>query len=295
MKKIKFLNGMGAVFALAAVALATTFTSCEKEEFNVDVTPVNAKAVISPIVLAVENGVTTDVTSSATIDGTKSFEGNPNLAQTESKLTVSYKDMSTVVTVTVPALTAGQIATLTPTIILQQEYDIVMTDSKETKEDGKSVELKNESDYYYYASVKYTEKSGVKITDKKIITTNVLEKLAVESLLSAIEDTYGTKEVEVKAEEEIVPVYAHSKTIVKVTYTIVTTNYEIKQAAKTKAENDKVLATMTTEEYSTSTLDASQNNLQIEGHNHAPAGHGHGHGHGHGGYDNAGGGIINAD
>ena len=39
MKKIKFLNGISAVFALAVVALATTLTSCEKEEFNVNVTP----------------------------------------------------------------------------------------------------------------------------------------------------------------------------------------------------------------------------------------------------------------
>ena len=54
MKKIKFLNGISAVFALAVVALATTLTSCEKEEFNVNVTPTNAQAVISPIVLAIE-------------------------------------------------------------------------------------------------------------------------------------------------------------------------------------------------------------------------------------------------
>ena len=50
------------LFALAVVALATTLTSCEKEEFNVNVTPTNAQAVISPIVLAIEDGVTTDVT-----------------------------------------------------------------------------------------------------------------------------------------------------------------------------------------------------------------------------------------
>ncbi len=53
MKKIKFLNGISAVFALAVVALATTFTSCEKEEFNVNIEPINAQATISPIVLAV--------------------------------------------------------------------------------------------------------------------------------------------------------------------------------------------------------------------------------------------------
>lgn len=44
MKKIKFLNGINAVFALAVVALATAFTSCEKEEFNVNIEPINAQA-----------------------------------------------------------------------------------------------------------------------------------------------------------------------------------------------------------------------------------------------------------
>ena len=35
MKRMKFLNGIGAMFALAVVALATTLTSCEKEDFNI--------------------------------------------------------------------------------------------------------------------------------------------------------------------------------------------------------------------------------------------------------------------
>ncbi|MCS3155070.1 hypothetical protein NXX77_20760 [Phocaeicola dorei] len=37
MKKKSFLSGIGAKLALAAVALTTVvFTSCEKEEFNVE-------------------------------------------------------------------------------------------------------------------------------------------------------------------------------------------------------------------------------------------------------------------
>lgn len=294
MKKIKFLSGMGAMFAFAVVALAAIFTSCEKEDFKVNVTPVNAKAVINPIVLVVENGVTTDVTSSATISGTTEFEGNPDLAQTTSVLTVSYKDLSTEVTVVVPALKAGQIATLTPTVVLQQEYDIVAVTSAETSESTKSVELKNEGDYWYFAKVKYTEKKGVKVGEPVFYTNDVLKKQSIEELLSAIADTYTETEKVVLPEDEVVPVYAHSKTIVKVTYIIVTTKYEIKEVAKTKADGE-VLAEMVTEEYTTTTLDASENNLQIEGHGHAPAGHGHGHGHGSGEYDNAGGGIINAD
>ena len=120
MKKIKFLNGISAVFALAVVALATTLTSCEKEEFNVNVTPTNAQAVISPIVLAIEDGVTTDVTGQATIAPAElTFTGNPTLAAKSVDVTASYNGLSATVTVKVPALQAGQFATLTPTIILQ--------------------------------------------------------------------------------------------------------------------------------------------------------------------------------
>ena len=122
MKKIKFLNGISAVFALAVVALATTLTSCEKEEFNVNVTPTNAQAVISPIVLAIEDGVTTDVTGQATIAPAElTFTGNPTLAAKSVDVTASYNGLSATVTVKVPALQAGQFATLTPTIILQEE------------------------------------------------------------------------------------------------------------------------------------------------------------------------------
>jgi hypothetical protein len=40
MKKKSFLSGIGAKLALAAVALTTVvFTSCEKEEFNVEPIP----------------------------------------------------------------------------------------------------------------------------------------------------------------------------------------------------------------------------------------------------------------
>lgn len=122
MKKIKFLNGISAVFALAVVALATTLTSCEKEEFNVNVTPTNAQAVISPIVLAIEDGVTTDVTGQATIAPAElTFIGNPTLAAKSVDVTASYNGLSATVTVKVPALQAGQFATLTPTIIFRKK------------------------------------------------------------------------------------------------------------------------------------------------------------------------------
>lgn len=81
MKRMKFLNGIGAMFALAVVALATTLTSCEKEEFNINVDPINAQATISPTVLYVDGTTTTNVTDQAAItysDGPV-FVGNPGI------------------------------------------------------------------------------------------------------------------------------------------------------------------------------------------------------------------------
>lgn len=169
MKKIKFLNGISAVFALAVVALATTFTSCEKEEFNVNIEPINAQATISPIVLAVENGVTTDVTTAATvtISPSATFTGNPTLAATKATVTASYKDMSVEVKVDVPELQAGQFASLTPTIILQKEtaetkieVEESTTDKKESV-DGKNA-VANPSDYWLTTTIRYTKKRGIR-------------------------------------------------------------------------------------------------------------------------------------
>lgn len=295
MKKIKFLNGINAMFALAVVALATTFTSCEKEEFNVNVDPINAQATISPIVLYVADGVTTDVTSTATVNCTPSatFTGNPALAATTATVSVSYDGISAEVKVAVPALQAGQFATLTPTIILQKktpetkvEISQVMGEEKLETEKGK--DLTNTTDYWYSTTVKYLEKSGNKILEKNINTTDVNEVAAIGTFFNALQDTYKEGWVEQKN----VPVYAHSLTKTSVTYTVVTTEYKIikKTTTVTKADGETVIATAKVENYATSTVTTTPNQ-QILGHSHAPAGHGHGHGSD----PNAGGGIVIAD
>ncbi len=294
MKKIKFLNGINAMFALAVVALATTFTSCEKEEFNVNVDPINAQATISPIVLYVADGVTTDVTSTATVNCTPSatFTGNPALAATTATVSVSYDGISAEVKVAVPALQAGQFATLTPTIILQKktpetkvEISQVMGEEKLETEKGK--DLTNTTDYWYSTTVKYLEKSGNKILEKNINTTDVNEVAAIGTFFNALQDTYKEGWVEQKN----VPVYAHSLTKTSVTYTVVTTEYKIikKTTTVTKADGETVIATAKVENYATSTVTTTPNQ-QIPGHSHAPAGHGHGHGSD----PYAGGGIVNA-
>ncbi|TCO89747.1 uncharacterized protein DUF3869 [Bacteroides heparinolyticus] len=296
MKKIKFLNGINAMFALAVVALATTFTSCEKEEFNVKVDPINAQATISPIVLYVADGVTTDVTSTAKIsyNPNSTFTGNPALAATTATVSVSYDGISADVKVAVPALQAGQFATLTPTIILQKKTPETkieisqVVDTSVPEPSNKSAELTNTTDYWYSTTVKYLEKSGNKILEKNINTTDVNEVAAIGTFFNALQDTYK----ETLVEKKDVPVHSHSLTKVSVTYTVVTTEYKIvkKTTTVTKADGETVLATAKVASYATSTATVTPD-LQIPGHNHAPAGHGHGHGTD----PNAGGGIVIAD
>lgn len=472
MKRMKFLNGIGAMFALAVVALATTLTSCEKEDFNVNVepinaqatinttvlyvdetsttnvtndpttvitysegptftgnpglsakevtvtasyngitntakvsvpalqagqyltlsttiilqkdapAPVNAKAEIKPVVLYVADGVTTDVTDKAEIvfdpanDGV--FEGDPELAATLSKITATYEGVSATISVEVPALTAGQSATMSPTIILQKQvgnarvevkpvvlymtkvavidvtasaeivfdpanngifegtpaieattskitatYDdiegsvtvnvpalaagqyttltptILLVEPSEpivsielekgttTKTEEKIENLDNESDFWWYETVTYTQKSGSKIVDKNIITTDFDEISKIGGFISTLEQTYNEEQVT----NNEVPVYSHSRTIVTVDYVIVKTDYTFSRVSGSEKE---VIATVSTEEYST--LFEITPSQQIPGHGHAPAGHGHGYDHGHGhGSGNAGGGIVIPD
>ena len=244
MKKIKFLNGISAVFALAVVALATTLTSCEKEEFNVNVTPTNAQAVISPIVLAIEDGVTTDVTGQATIAPAElTFTGNPTLAAKSVDVTASYNGLSATVTVKVPALQAGQFATLTPTIILQEEDAETKIVAESTKlEPVTDPKVKTWDNYELYwfdiPSFPYVVKEGAKVGAKKINTTDLIERAAIESFFNTLENTYEEAETE-------------------------------------------PLASIEVDDYTTSTLFVLENQ-DIPGHGHSH-GHGHGHGEGNAG------------
>lgn len=292
MKKIKFLNGINAMFALAVVALATTFTSCEKEEFNVDVTPVNAQAVISPIVLAIQNGVTTDVTSQATITPSElSFTGNPTLAAKSVDVTATFGDLSATVKVNVPALQAGQFASLTPTIILQEENSetqIVAESTKTTVDKTKDKTWTNyELFWYSIPSFTYVEKSGAKVLEdsKKINTDNLIERAAIESFFNTLKNTYQEKTV--ATPDGKYSVYANSMTTASITYTITTTTYNVVRKAVSKADAD-ALGSIKVDDYTTSTLTVTENQ-DIPGHGHS---HGHGHGHGEG---NAGGGLGELD
>lgn len=295
MKKIKFLSGMSA-FALAAVALATTFTSCEKEEFNVDVTPINAKAIVQPTVLSIESDGTKDVTASATItySAGSSFEGNPTLAATSTVVTAVYDGMEASVTVNIPALEAGQFTTIPVLIVLSKDYDFVLDEEAIDADPEESVKHVDNYNMYWYSDYKfkYTDKSGVLFDEdsEEYFTEDLTEQQIIQNAFaSLVENKYSY--VEDEAIQEIT-VYANSRTTVTVTYAIAATKYSVVRKAATKAEGEpEVLATITAKKYTT-TLDASLVNQAIPGHGHS---HGHGHGHGHADDANAGGGIIITD
>lgn len=134
--------------------------------------------------LAIEDGVTTDVTGQATIAPAElTFTGNPTLAAKSVDVTASYNGLSATVTVKVPALQAGQFATLTPTIILQEEdaeTKIVAVPTTSTDEKTKEKVWDNYELYWYsIPSFTYVEKSGAKVVEgsKKSTQTILLNVL----------------------------------------------------------------------------------------------------------------------
>lgn len=302
MKRMKFLNGIGAMFALAVVALATTLTSCEKEDFNINVDPINAQATISPTVLYVDGTTTTNVTDQAAItysDGPV-FVGNPGIEAKTVTVTAKYNNLEGSNTVNVPALQAGQFLTLTTTIVLQAEVEpepgepVVSIKNEAKVEDaediaGEVVEIPNVTDYYYEESVLYTFKSGSKVVEKTFAEDCTFEEKAlIGGFINTLDETYTEEQ---KSQE--VTIYAHSMTKVNAVYTIVPTIYTFTRVTKVDGEvTDEVeIGKLIVDDYTSFKLNI-EDNLQIPGHDHAPAGHGHGHGHGSG---NAGGGIVIPD
>lgn len=295
--KTKFFKGISAAFALVMVALATTFTACEKEEFNVDVKPANAQAVISPIVLFTDaEGHVTDVTNQSTFEPTVDklvFVGNPALSAKTQVVKATYiKDgetYSSSISVTVPALLAGQYANITPTIMLQAKNAPVEFDKTEehvTTEQAKTAHIDNVTMYWWNNTTReYTKKEGMKLADNAISFEEGISQEAksyIVNFVAGIKETY-------KETPEIVTfnVYANSRTTLSLSYNITETTYtfNLKEAAKAAVK----VGTVKTENYTTTTV-TKQENQNIPGH-----GHSHGHGHGHGDDANAGGGIVWAD
>ena len=74
---------------------------------------------------------------------------------------------------------------------------------------------------------------------KKINTDDLIERAAIESFFNTLENTY-TEHIESTKDGEY-SVYANSRTTASITYTIVTTEYNVVKQAVTKADADALV------------------------------------------------------
>lgn len=274
MKKKNLLKGFCAKLALATVGLVTTmFTSCSNEDIQIAVKPVNAKAIINPVVII--DGIVNSTAAITFSEGNGTYEGNPSLTAKSITITATYNDLTGSVIVNIPSLTAGQSWSQSAVITLNhgiEFYDVITINTEELEKKTTEKFYDNPSNYWY----------NIPVTYKQVYTSKVInnESYSIVEGLEELIEKYNFDESVSMTEEY--PVYAQSRLVVKQDIITTQTIYKVKNKA-----NQTIVATFTVEEKKSAIL--TNSNAQIPGHNHNPNGHGHGHG------ENAGGGIIFAD
>lgn len=308
MKKNKFLSGLGAKLALAIVALTTaTFTSCEKEDFEVEVKVNPAKVIISPSVVYIdEDGTATTVTNNAelkyegaTKDGIigviEGTEANPTIAATTVTVTATYNGVEKSEQVNISEAKANSQITYPVFIILTApESELNYTVVEETQgtpttvwgtplneghgytHDG-HVWNENASEYFVTVKINYP------VVNKQTVTkTNILSDAVGAETLNKYIEAFNYNETK----EEV---YNYTASAYCLFAAYITTTPLTKSINITKGED--IVAKITVEVLTGST---EAKVVEKEHPNHV--GHYHdGHGHGHGDASNAGGGIIIAD
>ena len=119
MRRTNCLKGLGAKLALALVAFGAVFTSCAKEEFNVEYKTNNAQIIFNPIVIdAATKSIITNaiLTGAEPIIGTK--EKNGYIEAGSVTITATIEGVSGFTTITYPEVPAGNIITYSPIILL---------------------------------------------------------------------------------------------------------------------------------------------------------------------------------
>ena len=192
------------MFALAAVAFATTFTSCEKEELSIDLKPQVASLTIDATVVVIEDGVTVETKS---FTKTETSQAGVSIAAGTFAVSHTYKfqdgtEKSLNETVTYPAVLPGQNVALTPTFVLSHnnvfpgveeviEFDFenveVVTEAVETDK----LTIENPSDYYWTTTVTWVTKSGIQYLGYETTEDATADEiLAIERYFEGLEDTY---------------------------------------------------------------------------------------------------------
>ena len=357
MNKLKFLSS-----AVMAVFFAFGLTSCEKEDFNTKVDtdvdipsieipgvtlpdsykPGDAVISIQPTVWALIDGNLQNATAASTLtfndEAMKTYTKTSadGFAAMTVKVVATYvatlgeeeKTLTAETTVEVPALTAGQVAIFTPTLVVSAKspeqggdqpggdqpggdepggdepggdepggdepggipnYELnTNAVSSTTKELEGSFDIVNKSPYYYYYSQGVFENAPKQRVAWK---ANAGHEEGVASVENKWKDVYYNNYSNEIIGAPLFYVYSQSITRIYVTVTEKTETYNVEYTISRAA--DGVAGTLTVKSYSYIYKDTKY--LELDGYSHGHgAGHGHGHGHDHGhGGSNAGGGIVN--
>lgn len=330
MNKIKFLS-----CAVMAAFFALGITSCEKENFTPEVDieapdinipdvvvpegykPGDAVVSITPQVIAVINGVTKTVTNEATItyNGKEKLEYtvvDKGIAAMMVNVVASYdyevngetETFTAEYPINVPALSAGQVAVFTPTLVITINFEAKEEDNKGESRgfvvkaiEGSTViekktgeiEFDNASNYYYTnitGEATTGEKYGTFISNIKVADA-YKDNTEIEGILGSYNQGLEDYKITVKGFN----LWPNTKTCFIVEQIAETKDYEIKEQFETRAITEVLAATFTVTDYSYvigTTPEYYNAGAGHNGHGHAHS-HGHGHGHGNG---NAGGGIV---
>lgn len=278
MKRIKFLNGIGTIYAFAVIALTGfLFTSCEKEDLKATFEPGPAEITFNVKVVDTMDG---DVTSSATITGADKISKNASIPAGTVTITAAYKGANGSQTVAYDALTIGGQRTINVTVMVSSQYAITAGTSTAVttigtlgdathSHNGANWAL-NDHDYILTRDIVYD------VFNKQAATTTVT-KVDLSKFIGALtydKSTKSTLSVQVSA-------WAYYRAWT--TRITTTTNYNV-----TRIGNGEQLGTITVVSDGSSTT-AEYQEAAFNSHYE----YGHGHGHGTGG--NAGGGIVYAD
>ena len=305
MKKIKFLNGIGSMFAFAVVALVGSllFTSCEKEDLNATFTAEPAKATINVNVVEFPSGA---AVSGVTISADKG-EVSGMVVTLKAGADGSIPAQDVVISATAPAgyeaiqsvkvhvnaLNAGGVATYNATLVAVKTATPEEPDQIVIESDGgvlqekivKQLEnyththngfnwLENANDYILITKVKY------KLYNEQTAEVETGgDNVAIDLTDFANALTYDyTKEAELDLKVSAWSIY-------RAWYEIypITTTYTISYK-----NSEEVLGTIKADALNGTAA-------QYEEMAHPSHAHAYQHGHGHGASENAGGGIVLPD
>ena len=293
MKKKSFLSGIGAKLALAAVALTTVvFTSCEKEEFNVE--PIELSPASATIVATVYDLTTGEVLVPQTIVETIA-------AGTDGTITATTKEISCpsfsnadylpveAITVAIPALSKGQFALIPVNFYAQKVTSAAKNVT--VSEDPTTVKTSDVSNtpsvYGPYdkdteVEIEYNAKVGSEVVNidainnyiETIVNSRAMSNENVIKVLKAVVGTYNTGiKTEKQTEKRVI------KAQTTITFNPVTTIIE---------SIVTIAATVDGVEYTIPNVQLKQAGATVvseSSESHA------GHDHGHGDNSNAGGGA----